>query len=149
MLSPAGVTSPNHFQRLETQLLLQSLKTAWDFFTDNLRIRNKYSTWTNHHSWCKRKAHHNELSKKVEDENWWNSKLMNTPVYFSHAICTQKVERKKLTEHSRWQKRELGNTPTVPKHDDKRPVLKAGLRVELQKKKVQMVLLSCLWCIDF
>lgn len=82
-----------------------------------------------------------ELSKKVEAENWWNPKLMNTPVYFSHSICTQKGGNS--LSIPRWQRREFGSTPTILKHDERRPVLEAGLRVELQEKSKWCCYLVC------
>lgn len=59
-----------------------------------------------------------------------------------HVLCTQSVERRKLTEFHRWQIRELGNNPAVPRHDDRRPVLEEGLTVEGQKGTDGVAILS-------
>lgn len=75
----------------------------------------------------------------VQAENWQHSKLLNTHVDFCHVVCTQK---KQIGENSLNIPRRQRTWKYPNRHDGRRPVLEAGLKIELLKSPNAVAILS-------
>lgn len=79
------------------------------------------------------------------DGSWKLTKLKDAQYPWRFLSCPlhpKQQEGGNSLNIPRWQRKKLGNTPTVPRYDSRRPVLEPGLRVEVWKGPNEVAILS-------